>query len=47
MVEDPVAHVRFPNFAAGATLEWQGQTYYFLGEETRREFARQKGITVG
>src|SRR5262249_36222300 len=38
MVEDPVAQVRFPNFAAGATLEWQGKTYYFIGEETRREF---------
>jgi hypothetical protein len=26
MVEDPVAHVRFPDFAAGATLQWQGRT---------------------
>jgi YHS domain-containing protein len=41
MVEDPVAHVRFPDFAAGATLEWQGKKYYFIGEETRQEFARQ------
>src|SRR6516164_4229096 len=41
MVEDPVAHVCFPDFAAGATLEWQGQKYYFVGEETRREFARR------
>jgi YHS domain-containing protein len=41
MVEDPVAHVRFPDFAAGATLEWQGEKYYFIGEETRQEFARQ------
>jgi YHS domain-containing protein len=41
MVEDPVVHVRFPDFAAGATLEWQGQTYYFVGEETRQEFARE------
>jgi YHS domain-containing protein len=44
MVEDPVAGVRFPKFAAGATLEWQGQTYYFVGEETRHEFEKQKGI---
>jgi YHS domain-containing protein len=44
MVEDPVAHVRFPKFAAGATLQWQGRTYYFIGEETRREFARQNGL---
>jgi hypothetical protein len=46
MVEDPIAHARFPDFAAGATLEWQGQKFYFIGEETRQEFARQNGITV-
>ena len=46
MEEDPVAHVRFPDFAAGATLEWQGQKYYFVGEETRREFARQHESAV-
>lgn len=44
MVEDPVAHVQFPDFAAGATLEWQGKTYYFIGDETRREFEKQQGI---
>jgi YHS domain-containing protein len=38
MVEDPVAGVRFPRFAAGASLERGGKTYYFIGEETRREF---------
>ena len=41
MVEDPVAHVRFPDFAAGATLESQGKTYYFIGEESRQEFTRE------
>jgi hypothetical protein len=46
MVEDPVAHVSFPDFAAGATLEWQGQKYYFLGEETRREFAEKNKIAT-
>jgi YHS domain-containing protein len=46
LVEDPVAHVRFPDFAAGATLEWQGQKYYFIGEETRQEFARQNESPV-
>jgi YHS domain-containing protein len=44
MVEDPVAHVRFPKFAAGATLDHDGKTYYFIGEDTRREFAKQKGL---
>jgi YHS domain-containing protein len=46
MVEDPIAKVRFPKPAAGATLEWKGQQYYFLGEETQREFARQNKIAV-
>jgi YHS domain-containing protein len=44
MVEDPVAGVRFPKFAAGATLEWDGETYYFVDEETRREFEKQQRI---
>jgi YHS domain-containing protein len=43
-VEDPVAHVRFPKMAAATTLEWQGQKFYFIGEETRREFEKQQGI---
>ena len=44
MVEDPIAHVRFPKQAAATTLEWQGQTLYFIGEETRGEFEKQKGL---
>jgi YHS domain-containing protein len=44
MVEDPVAHVRFPKPAAATTLEWQGKKFYFIGEETRREFEKQQGI---
>jgi hypothetical protein len=47
MVEDPVAHVSFPRFAAAATLESQGQKFYFIGEETRREFAEKNKIPVG
>ena len=43
-VEDPVVKVRFPKFAAGATLEHQGQTYFFVDERTKQEFAKQKGI---
>jgi hypothetical protein len=46
MVEDPIAHVRFPKFAAGATLESDGQKYYFIGEETRREFAQKNKIAI-
>jgi YHS domain-containing protein len=44
MVEDPIAHVRFPKQAAATTLECGGQEFYFIGEETRREFAKQRGI---
>src|SRR5262249_22797495 len=44
MVEDPVAHVSFPKYAAATTLEWQGKTYYFIADETRREFEKQAGI---
>ena len=36
MVEGPVAGDCFPRFAAGATLERDGKTHYFVGEETRR-----------
>ena len=46
MVEDPIAHVRFPKVAAATTLEWGGQKYYFIGQETRSEFEKQKGITA-
>jgi hypothetical protein len=44
MVEDPIAKVRFPKYAAAATLEWKTQTYYFIGDDTRREFAKQNKI---
>lgn len=44
MVEDPIAHVSFPKLAAATTLEWQGKKFYFVGEETRREFEKQQGI---
>jgi hypothetical protein len=44
MVEDPIARVRFPKFAAAASLDWQGKKFYFIGDETRREFEKQQGI---
>jgi YHS domain-containing protein len=44
MVEDPVAAVRFPRFAAATTSTWNGKTYYFIGDETRREFDAKHGI---
>lgn len=38
MVQDPVTGTRFPKIAAGATLERDGRTQYFVSETTRREF---------
>jgi hypothetical protein len=43
-VTDPIVQVRFPKFAAAATLEHEGQKYFFIDERTRQDFARQKGI---
>ncbi|MBA4187817.1 MAG: hypothetical protein C0467_07340 [Planctomycetaceae bacterium] len=43
-VEDPVAKVKFPKFAAGATLDHAGQTYFFIDNSTKADFAKQKGI---
>jgi YHS domain-containing protein len=40
-VEDPVARVRFPKYLAASTLERGGRTFYFLDEDTRREFEKQ------
>lgn len=41
MVQDPIAGVEFPKFAAAAKLEKDGKTYYFIGEETRKTFEQQ------
>jgi YHS domain-containing protein len=45
-VEDPVAKIQFPKFAAGATLDHGGQTYFFIDNDTKAEFARQHGIVA-
>ena len=45
-VEDPVARVKFPKFAAGATLDHGGQTHFFIDEKTKAEFAKQKGLAT-
>ena len=41
LVEDPVAKIRFPKNLASSTLERDGRTYYFVDEDTRREFEKQ------
>jgi YHS domain-containing protein len=40
-VEDPVTKIRFPQYLASSTLERDGRTYYFVDEDTRREFEKQ------
>lgn len=42
MVVDPICDTRFPQYAAAATLKWNGKTDYFVGEETQREFAEKE-----
>ena len=44
MVEDPIAKVRFPSFAAAATLEHEGKTLYFIDESTLREFQQRTSM---
>ena len=46
-VEDPVARVRFPKYLASSTLERDGRTYYFVDEDTRREFEKQPAAACG
>lgn len=42
MVRDPVSGTEFPRMMAGAELERDGHTYYFISNETRREFERKQ-----
>lgn len=46
MVSDPISGTQLPKYAAAATLDWQGKTYYFVGEATRLEFAKKNGISL-
>jgi YHS domain-containing protein len=40
LAEDPVTKIRFPKYLASSTLERNGQTYYFVDEDTRQEFEK-------
>jgi YHS domain-containing protein len=44
MVSDTVAGISFPKHFAAATLEHGGQIYYFVSDETRREFMKRHGL---
>jgi hypothetical protein len=41
LVEDPVANIRFPKYLTASTLQRDDRTYYFVDEDTRREFEKQ------
>ena len=45
LVSDTVAGIIFPKYFAAAMLDHDGTTYYFISEESRREFARRHGLT--
>lgn len=45
MVSDTVAGISFPKYYAAATLDHGGTTYYFVSDETRREFEKRHGLT--
>lgn len=40
-VEDPVTKIRFPKYLASSNLVRDGRTYYFVDEDTRREFEKE------
>jgi YHS domain-containing protein len=44
MVTDPISNTRFPKYAAAATTDWRGSTYYFISVDTQREFAVKNQI---
>lgn len=41
LVEDPVAKVQFPKYAAAAKVERNGKTFYFISTETSQQFLRE------
>jgi YHS domain-containing protein len=45
LVPDTVVGISFPKYFAASTLDHEGATYYFISEETRREFEIQHGLT--
>jgi YHS domain-containing protein len=46
-VEDPVSKIQFPKYLAWSKLQRDGQTYYFVDEETRREFEKPSAAPGG
>jgi YHS domain-containing protein len=44
LVSDPITGVEFPKYAAGATQEWKGATYYFVDNVSKAEFNKKNNI---
>ena len=40
-----MAGISFPKYYAASTLDHDGTTYYFVSDETRREFEKSHGLT--
>ena len=46
LVEDPIAKITFPKYAAAATLDWNGTTFYFISDEARDAFRKENHIST-
>lgn len=46
LVEDPIAKFEFPMYAAAATCECNGQTYFFISEEARDAFRKEHPLAT-
>jgi YHS domain-containing protein len=46
MVEDPIAEIKLPKYAAAAQFDLDGKRYYFISEETKREFETRHGAAT-
>ncbi len=44
LVSDPITGVQFPKYAAGATVEWKKDTYYFVDDVSKQEFCKKNNI---
>jgi YHS domain-containing protein len=45
LVRDPITEIEFPRYAAAATLQANGKTYYFISEEACEAFKRENQVS--
>jgi hypothetical protein len=41
MVEDPIAKIQLPKYAAGASLQEKGKTIYLINDASMQEYQKQ------